>query len=65
MVTSPKTPKSNRILAMPAFLAEEVADYIRLFGIQDGESVSCRKELSLSGDGARLPSIGRAAYSRA
>lgn len=39
VVTSPKTPKSNRILAMPAFLAEEVADYIRLFGIQDGERV--------------------------
>ena len=39
VITSPKTPKSNRVLAMPEFLAEEVADYIRLFGIQDGERV--------------------------
>ncbi len=37
VITPPKTPKSNRVLAMPDFLAEEVADYIRLFGIQDGE----------------------------
>ena len=39
VITPPKTPKSNRVLAMPDFLAEEVADYIRLFGIQDGERV--------------------------
>ncbi len=30
MVTEPKTPKSNRIVEMPAFLAEEIQDYLKM-----------------------------------
>ena len=36
IITSPKTPKSNRTVKMPDFLAEEVADYIAgLYGADD------------------------------
>ena len=31
VITGPKTPKSVRTIAIPAFLAEEVADHLRLF----------------------------------
>ena len=35
VITTPKTPKSNRVIYMPDFLAEEVKDYIsRLYGIR-------------------------------
>lgn len=39
VITTPKTPKSNRTIAMPDFVADEVADYIELYGIQDDERV--------------------------
>ena len=36
VITTPKTPKSNRVIYMPEFLALEVKDYItRLYGIRD------------------------------
>lgn len=37
VVTSPKTPKSVRTIALPGFLAEETEEYIKLFGIADDE----------------------------
>lgn len=37
VITTPKTPKSNRTIATPAFLAEEVAEHIELHGVQPGE----------------------------
>ena len=39
VITPPKTPKSNRVIAMPNGLAEEVEEYIALFGVGDGERV--------------------------
>ena len=33
VITDPKTPKSNRVIQMPAFLCEEMRDYIKsLYG---------------------------------
>lgn len=37
VITTPKTPKSNRTIATPAFLGEEVAEHIELYGVQPGE----------------------------
>lgn len=31
VITEPKTPKSNRIVQMPAFLAEELQEYVKMF----------------------------------
>ena len=39
VITPPKTPKSNRVIAMPDGLAEEVEEYIALFGVGNGERV--------------------------
>ena len=40
VITSPKTPKSNRVIYMPEFLAEEVKDYLtRLYGIEDDDRI--------------------------
>lgn len=40
VITSPKTPKSNRVIYMPEFLAEEVKDYLtRLYGIEDNDRI--------------------------
>ena len=40
VVTDPKTPKSNRIVQMPDFLADEISDYIKsLYGIADDERI--------------------------
>ena len=40
VVTDPKTPKSNRIVQMPDFLADEIRDYIKsLYGIADDERI--------------------------
>ena len=40
VVTDPKTPKSNRIVQMPDFLADEIRDYIKsLYGIDDDERI--------------------------
>ena len=34
LITTPKTEKSNRVITMPQFLAEEIQDYIKmLYGI--------------------------------
>ena len=36
VITPPKTPKSNRVIKIPVFLAEEIEEYINaLFGITD------------------------------
>lgn len=39
VITPPKTEKSKRTIALPDFLAEEVEEYIELFGIDDGERI--------------------------
>ena len=40
VITDPKTPKSNRIVQMPDFLAAEMKDYIKsLYGISPGERI--------------------------
>lgn len=40
VITSPKTPKSNRVIYMPEFLAEEVKEYMtRLYGIEDNDRI--------------------------
>lgn len=37
VITDPKTPKSRRVIAVPAFLVEEVEEYIALCGVADDE----------------------------
>ena len=40
LITTPKTEKSNRIITMPQFLAEEIQDYLKMLywcGIREGE----------------------------
>lgn len=38
LITTPKTEKSNRIIKMPQFLADEMQDYLKmLYGIQSGD----------------------------
>ena len=37
VITSSKTPKSNRVIKMPQFLCEEMQDYIRMFYSPDKE----------------------------
>ena len=38
LITTPKTEKSNRIIKMPQFLADEMQDYLKmLYGIQPGD----------------------------
>lgn len=37
VITSPKTPKSVRTIAIPHFLSEETKEYIELFGIAEDE----------------------------
>lgn len=40
IITEPKTPKSNRIISMPDFLAEEMEEYIySLYKIQDDDRI--------------------------
>lgn len=39
VITPPKTPKSVRTIALPAFLVDELREYIELFCIGDGERI--------------------------
>lgn len=40
LITTPKTEKSNRIIAMPQFLAEEMQDYLKmLYDVGDDERI--------------------------
>ena len=40
MITDPKTPKSNRTIVMPDFLADEMEDFIsRMYGIEKHERI--------------------------
>ena len=40
IITDPKTPKSNRVIAMPKFLCEEMQEYINmLYGIQSEDRI--------------------------
>ena len=40
VITDPKTPKSNRTIVMPDFLADEMEDYIsRMYGIEKNERI--------------------------
>src|SRR5699024_12240955 len=47
VVTEPKTPKSNRVIQMPAFLGEEIQEHIKtLYGIKPTDQIgraSCRE----------------------
>ena len=54
LITTPKTEKSNRVITMPQFLAEEIQDYLKmLYGIgADDRIVHRHQELSPSGDGS-------------
>ena len=45
MITPPKTPKSNRVIKIPDFLAEEIEEYINaLYGITDKDIASYKME---------------------
>lgn len=39
VITPPKTPKSNRVITIPVFLADEVREYIEMFGIGKDERI--------------------------
>lgn len=40
VITTPKTPKSNRVIQMPAFLCEEMRDYIKsLYGVKPTDRI--------------------------
>ena len=40
VITDPKTPKSNRVIQMPAFLCEEMRDYIKsLYGVKPTDRI--------------------------
>lgn len=40
VVTEPKTPKSNRVIQMPAFLGEEIQEHIKtLYGIKPTDRI--------------------------
>ena len=40
LITSPKTPKSNRIIQMPRFLCEEMQDYLKqLYGVEQDSRI--------------------------
>ena len=40
VITDPKTPKSNRVIQMPAFLCDEMADYIKsLYAVEPADRI--------------------------
>lgn len=40
VITTPKTPKSNRVIKLPKFLCEEMQDYIgMLYGVQENDRI--------------------------
>lgn len=40
VITEPKTPKSNRVIQMPAFLCEEMQEYIHyIYGVKDKDRI--------------------------
>src|SRR5699024_4617823 len=40
VITDPKTPKSNRVIQMPAFLCDEIQDYIKsLFAVEPRDRI--------------------------
>jgi len=56
VITTPKTPKSNRVIKMPKFLCEEMQDYLKqLYGAELGIFV----QRLPSGRTVRQPRIGR------
>ena len=41
MITTPKTPKSNRVIQMPQFLCDELQDYLKqLYGVEPDSRMS-------------------------
>ena len=48
VITDPKTPKSNRLISIPAFLADEIQDYLKmLYGIKDTDRMFLLSKHSL------------------
>ena len=53
VITTPKTPKSNRVIQMPQFLCDELQDYLKQFyGVEP--DVSHQQKLSPPGNGPWL-----------
>lgn len=53
VITTPKTPKSNRVIQMPQFLCDELQDYLKQFyGVEP--DVSHQQKLSPPGNGLWL-----------
>ena len=52
VITDPKTPKSNRTIVMPDFLAIEMEDFIKsIYGIKMNDRIYHFKKLSSSRNG--------------
>jgi integrase len=48
VITDPKTPKSNRLISIPEFLAEEIQDYLKMhYGIQSNDRMFLLSKHSL------------------
>ena len=65
VITATKTAKSVRTVAMPDFVTEEVEEYIRLEGYEEGPDIPLRQVVPLPRDGKGLPGVGREANTRA
>lgn len=61
VITTPKTPKSNRVIKMPQFLCEEMRDYMKqLYGAEaDSRIFPHHQALFEAGNGTRLQGNGR------
>ena len=56
VITTPKTPKSNRVIQMPQFLCDELQDYLKqLYGVEpDSRMFPHQQKLSSPGNGPWL-----------
>ena len=58
VITDPKTPKSNRIIKLPDFLAEEMQDYIsHIYGVQPYDRLFPITKSYLHNEMTRFPSV--------
>ena len=50
VITTPKTPKSNRVIQMPQFLCDELQDYLKqLYGVDEQPDVPHQQKLISTG----------------